>query len=387
MRTSLSLSALGVVFSLAAPASATCDAPVISRLLARAEHAERQHALGRAIALRSDLSACPQGAHWAPNQFALAQAYASLGDFARAADLAEDVAPHKAPPALAIAAMHAAIRYRIALRQPLRAQADVVWLLASTANTATTLERAFEVGQTLEAQRMWTEATAWYQHLATRFSARADWGVRARAFTGLGRSYTALGDLAAATRSWTSAVEQSRTAHALGALPSALVLSQRPAWPPPPPPPPSRSGSLAGGSYGIVSPFGGMPGVFSVETEDDAPAFDMEAPDLGRRALAEALFLHTRQVVAACDRVSLAPPPGQSMARYHTWHRNTLTPYIVFRTECLDATDAAVRRIIPLGDPLWQMAASALLAEENWRFRNMIVTLPPPPNQRHAWDF
>ncbi len=82
--------------------------------------------------------------------------------------------------------MGEALRYRVALRQPHRAQANVLWLFAAMGNTDATVAGAFEVGAAFEELRMWTEATQWYHLLATRFSARSQSGTYARALTGNG---------------------------------------------------------------------------------------------------------------------------------------------------------------------------------------------------------
>jgi len=384
MRTPACVSVLAVVLGLASPAAASCDPPAIADLVARAERAERQHALGRALTLRTELLGCPSGPHAAPNRAALSQAYASLGDYARAADFAESVAPLATERAQAVTAMHTAIGYRVALQEPRQAQADVLWLLTATKESEAALARAFEAGEALEARHMWTEATAWYQHLATRFTTRFQWQIRARAYTKLGRAYAALGNLARAQQSWKLAVVQGRTAHALGAIDIELHIPRRPTPPVLPPPrrprrprPEARS---ARASNHIVSPFGGMTESGTSDTNSDGYMPDMNAPrDFAREALAEALFRLTSQVATECGRVPLPSPEGPTREDYDRWAVEVVTPWIQFREQCLEVAQRHFVEVIGLHVVPWQLAAAARIAEENWFLARDIRSSPRRP--------
>lgn len=199
MKRALLVTVASGLLVLRAGAAMACDPSVITSTLARARRAEEAHAPGAAIELRTQLLACPSGAHTVDNRLALARDHASLGDFSRAADLLEALAEGRAPDAVLLDAMREAVGYRIALGDPTRAKGDVVWMLAVDASQPT-LERAFETGDALEASRMWTEASQWYQQLARRFPRRSRWRVQVRALTGLARAYEALGDVASASR-------------------------------------------------------------------------------------------------------------------------------------------------------------------------------------------
>ena len=188
MARTLLTAVVSALVTLHAGASFACDAPLVASTLERALRAESEHASGVAIDLRASLLACPTGAHTVANQLALARDHATLGDFARAADLVEALAVGGTADALLVDAMGEAIGYRVALRDMEHAKRDAMWLLTATGPSEPTMARVFEVGAALEEAHMGAEATQWYQHLATRFPGRAQWRIQVRALTGLARA-------------------------------------------------------------------------------------------------------------------------------------------------------------------------------------------------------
>lgn len=112
---------------------------------ARAAQAERDHQLREAIDQRTDLLRCAGGARAVDNLFALASAAEQAPTDPRA-----------------VAAMTAAVGYRLARGELPRAEFDVHWLLAAGSSTEATSTRALEVGAALEQARQWSAAVYWY---------------------------------------------------------------------------------------------------------------------------------------------------------------------------------------------------------------------------------
>ncbi len=384
MRTLLTISASVFALSFAPIAHAECDPPSIASTSAVAERLERRRALGEAITLRTALLGCPRGEHSAGNSVALARAHASLGEFARAAELIEDIAPRAADKPRVAAAMGQAVRYRIALREPHRAQADVLWLFAATGHTDATVAGAFDVGAAFEELRMWTEATQWYHRLATRFAARSQSGTYARALTGMGRAYSALGDVGSARRSWAAVIARWTDARgALGRADLALEVPQRPALPERPRPP--RRGGMSPASSGIVSPFGAMT-ESGLDVRIGGGNMSNREPSPVLSAFAEAQFRLASQVAGECLRVVLPPFVGASRAAFELWQTNELERFMRFRQRCIDTIAPPLETVIRLGETPWQIAAAAVLSEQFFRHALDLRNAPIPPDRypRHV---
>lgn len=338
--------------------------------------AEREHRLGDAIHVRTLLVACAPDDSSLTNEFALASDHAAIGDFDRAAELIERAAEHapaaRVSAARLSAAMLLALEYRLALRDLPRAQADALWLLDSSDETA--IEPAFAVGTALEENHQWTEASQWYDALARRFPARAQWAVQARALVGLGRAYAALGDLQSALRSWEAANSRWPVARA------ALGIADPCPLPPPPRPAPRRRS--ARDHRGVVSPFGQL-----TEAGTDECAVNgnfLDDSDGPLRFFAEAQFRLARLAADPCARPAEYGDVPQTRPDFDRWVVVELTPMIQRRQACLDDATRHLVDVVNLHVPQWEVAAVAVIAHLYGTFAWTIRRAPIPPDLRYS---
>lgn len=370
---------LGTAIACALPLSTAwaCDGERVGR----AERAERAHRLGDAIARRTALLDCPAAAWTVANRLALAEDHASLGEFARAAELIEQAAVEAPRDARVVAAMGTAAGYRVALGDTAAAGADARWLLGETGPSEASVERAFEVGAALEGRQRWSEASQWYDALARRFPARAQWAVQARALVGLGRAYEALGDLGSAARSWQAAHARwpaARDALGIeGECASARTMEPGYHWEEPPPVRyVSGGGGMMGGASGIVSPYGGVPYEDAEECVGRAGAGDIE------RRLSDFAEARLRLMRLAVDRClvldpGLYPAPTERRA-YDGWAGRRFTPMLRRWSGCLEEATERFADVLRLRVARWDLAADALIAGAYLRYARTVREAPVP---------
>jgi tetratricopeptide (TPR) repeat protein len=366
----------------------------------RAARAERTHRLGAAIALRTTLLTCASGARSITNELALADDHATLGDFARAAELIELAAEHAPTNPPVIAAVDQAVAYRVALRDLSLARADARWLLTATGPTAASTERAFEVGAAFESTSQWTEASQWYDELARRFPAREHCAVQVRALVGLGRAYAALGDLGNAARSWEAAQARWPIARvALGV--TDRCISEHVAVPPPPTPLRTRAprrptyrepriargrfvslgavgGQITAGAPGLVSPYSQM--IEPPTVDSRGCGGPMRGPDDPVSSFAEARLRLARIEADRCLRpLDLGPTPT-TVPDFNRWVEVRYSPMIQDRQACIEAVTRRLVDVVNLRVPQWSVAGIALTGHLYATFAWAIRNAPVPPD-------
>lgn len=334
------------------------------------------------------------------NELALADDQATLGDFARAAELIELAAEHAPTDPPVIAAMGQAVTCRVALRELLRARVDARWLLTATGPTAASTERAFEVGAAFESTSQWTEASQWYDELTRRFPAREQWAVQVRALVGLGRAYAALGDLGSAARSWTAADARWPTARvALGV--TDRCVSEHIAVPPSPTPLRARAprrptyrepriargrfvslgavgGRITAGAQGLVSPFSQM--IEPPTVDSRGCRGPMRAPDDPVNSFAEARLRLARIEADRCLRpLDLGPTPT-TVPDFNRWVEARYSPMIQDRQACIEAATRRLVDVVNLRVPHWSVAGIALTGHLYATFAWAIRNAPVPPD-------
>ncbi len=357
-----------------------CESATVALAVSSAERLERRHAIGAAIALRTPLLGCPRGPHTVGNRLALAADHASLGEYSRAAELIESLAQGAPVEGAVVAGMHAAVSYRLALRDLPRAQADVAWLLGAVGVSTATTDRALEVGLALEATRMWTEATLWYQRLVGRAKTHGLWRVQARALLGMGRAYEGLGDLASARSSfeataalWSYERDELRRSD----IERAEMIEPFPAPPAVPPVPLCPPRPRRRGRFAPLQPM-------CEEGIDDTNSQGSLVPEVGfddspLAPFAEARFRLTSFWALRFVRV---PPPrftGSTGPEFDRWVVRDVTPWARELQVHVDGMTVRLGGVIVLGVPRWTIAAAAYLSLENLRFVWLIRSMPRPP--------
>lgn len=288
----------------------------------RAARAERAHRLGAAIERRTALLACADGERSVDNRLALAADHASVGDFDRAAEVAEFFTRGRSADARVAAAVGSAVTFRIALGELDRAEADARWLLSVSVAAGDATEHAFALGAAYERSGRWADVVRWDRWLLERNASPERWQAQVRALTGIGRAQERSGDRVGARRSREAAVLRGHRA-----------------------------------------------------TADDAVA-----PDLS-----EARFRAAEVLVAGCPQVDelRASEPGRGARRaWHLWVERRISPWIRQRQACNDAVAGRLVEVTQLHVPRWEVAAVAVLATLYRQMAQVFTEFRYPPDVR-----
>lgn len=272
----------------------------------RAASAERAHRLGAAIERRTALLACADGERSVDNRLALAADHASVGDFGRAAEVAEFFTRGRSVDARVAAAVGSAVTFRIALGELDRAEVDARWLLSSATDEAT--EHAFAVGAAYERSGRWADAVRWHRWLLSRNAAPGRWQTRVRALTSVARAQERSGDREGARRSREGAVLRGRQVTASTTL----------------------------DAYGAVA-----------------------------AELAEARFRVAEAHIAGCpqvDELRASEPVRAPHRTWVAWTERRLTTWIRRSQACIDDAARRLVGVVQLHVPRWEVAAVATLA-------------------------